>query len=252
MTLKIRLSSGDVCGMLSRETIHSSWNAYLYKENSLQNISRKDSGNLRSQCKENYPITFRKKSIHYLKLDLLLSVLWGQQHVCYVCSSLCFCVWQFSMYWKKAKFFQRFPHSRITCVFLKSTQESGGLTCQQFTITVPSAQRFNKSSPWMNHKWITVFKDKEITGTYLFRGRGSTVTCQLQKRFNLFSVFLWKDLYGHTHQTMKHMVTWLSGPHEQRHTWKTHKPTYVTLPMAFCVTVWIIHAPWAEGIHHYT
>lgn len=31
----------------------------------------------------------------------------------------------------------------------------------------------------------------------------------------------------------------------------TQAYTYVTLPMAFRVTRWIIHAPGAEGIHHY-
>lgn len=35
MTPQIRLSSGDVCGMFSPEMIHSSCDAYWYKENSL-------------------------------------------------------------------------------------------------------------------------------------------------------------------------------------------------------------------------
>lgn len=90
---------------------------------------------------------------------------------------------------EKSKVFLRFPHSQITCVLLKSTEEPGGLTCQQFTITDPSAQRLKRSSPWMNHKQITVFRNKEITGTYLFKEKGSTATCQLQKRFNLFLLF---------------------------------------------------------------
>lgn len=173
--------------------------------------------------------------------------------VCVRMATACVYVWEVHPFNfpHTEKVFLRFPHSQITCVFLKSTQESGGLTCQQFTITVPSAERFINSSPWMNHKWITVFKDKEITGTHHFMEKGSTVPCQLQKGLicSCFFCVKWSlRTRPPDNETYGYMAQWPPWAH----TWKTHKPTYVTLPMAFCVTMRIIHCYKAEGIYHYT
>lgn len=69
-----------------------------------------------------------------------------------VCQPLA-CVWPSFI----KKVFLRFPHSQIAHASEQSQQESGGLTFQQFTITVPAVQRFRRSSLRMIHMWITVF-----------------------------------------------------------------------------------------------
>lgn len=92
------------------------------KENSLGNISTEESGPLRSQCRENDPITFIKMSIRHLKLLLCVYVSWGA--TAFVClrvklTLLCVCVAIFHGLERKSKVFLRFPHSQIACVFLK-------------------------------------------------------------------------------------------------------------------------------------
>lgn len=61
----------------------------------------------------------------------------------------------------------------------------------------------------MNHKWITGFKDKEITGTHLFMEKGSTVLWQLQNRFNLFLFLLFEVISMDT--PTRQWNIWLHG-----------------------------------------
>lgn len=177
MTQQVRLMYGDVCGT------YNSSDAYWCKE--LWNISTEETGD---------------KLSHYIDntLNVCVCVLLRQQPLC-AClyRGVCVCVAIFHVL-KKKKAFLRFPHSQIACVFLKSKRESGGLTCQQFTITVLSAQRFNRSSPPMIHKWITVFKHKEITGTSLFREKRKYVYMSVKKLFFFLFCFLCEGLHGRT------------------------------------------------------
>lgn len=76
--------------------------------------------------------------------------------MCVLARSACACVWPFfSMCWKMQSFLKISTLSKLHAYLLKSKRERGGLTCQQFTITVSSAQRFNRSTPLddsqMNH-----------------------------------------------------------------------------------------------------
>lgn len=198
------------------------------------------------------------KNIHTLTemAPVCTCVLRGRQHLCVCvwrsfCSS---CVWPFfHVLQKKEESFLKIS-TLLNCLRL-SKRQAGIRWVNMSTVYnySPSAQRLHRSSPGMIHKWITVFRDKEIISACLFRERGSTVV-SYKKRCHLFCFFFSVRKVSMDAPSRQWNI-WLHGsvaPHEQRHTWDTHKPTYVTLAMAFCVTRWIIYASRAEGIHHYT
>lgn len=79
--------------------------------------------------------------------------------------------------------------------------------------------------------------------------KGNTVSCQsATKQISLLSFFLCQKFFTDT--SSRQWNTWLHdsvAPVSRDTLMKTHNPTYVTLPMAFCVTRWIIHAPQSRG-----
>lgn len=150
------------------------------------------------------------------------------------------------------KVFLRFPHSQIACASEQSQQESGGLRCQQFTITVLPVQRFSSSSLRMVHMWITAnnLAVPEYRELSCWKGNAvviyiiSVICCSL-----LFNQKKKKSLLG---SPKRQLNIWWCGWWCRGTFKKPHTSLHMSLPqMPFFWEGKLFMSHPAEGINHY-
>lgn len=168
----------------------------------------------------------------YSEMSIVWKRSWNGTHLhtfAWVC--LCVRVWPFSM--NERKFFLR-PQSQVS-----------GLRCQQLTAIIYCSHISKKLE-------ITTMNDSQMNH-WLGTKRWAYISAQEPSNMAVknisFSPLFIVSVYGFSQKTMKtygYMALWA-----KTHL-KTHKATYVTLPMAFYVTGWVIHTLRAGRISLFT